>query len=79
MKLETAAMANLSDGCTSTNAFVLLCVAVCIIDFIVATSAPTVHIRQATAACMLDERLTGGVGYLTRLANVFPFSYTMYC
>ena len=45
-----------------SNTFVLLSVAVCVI-LVVTTSAVTVHVRQTTAARMLDEGLTNSVSY----------------
>ena len=60
VKPETAAMAKLSNGCTSTNVFVLLSLAVCVL---LGSSAPTVHVRQANVAQELHHGLTLSVSY----------------
>ena len=55
---ETATMAKLSTGCTSTNVFVLLSLAVCVM---LATSAPTVHVHRANPARTLYDGITDTV------------------
>ena len=63
-------MAKLSTGYTSINVFVLLSLAVCImlgvaVCVMMATSSPTVHVRQANCgandACSLQCGLRGSV------------------
>ena len=51
---HAASMANLSNGCTSTNSFVLLRVAVCMIASCYICTY-TVHVHQATAARMQEQ------------------------
>jgi len=57
-KLKTATMAKLSTSCTSTNVFLMLSLALCVM---LATSAPAVHVRQANPAQMLHSGLTNTV------------------
>ena len=55
---EPATMAKLSTSCTSTNVFVLLSLAVCVM---LATSAPTVRVRRANPARTLYDGITDTV------------------
>ena len=55
---EPATMAKLSTSFTSTNVFVLLSLAVCVM---LATSTPTVHVRRANPARTLYDGITDTV------------------